>query len=237
MILHHATHSTCSQKVRLALEEKGLGWEGRLLNLRAFEQLEPGFLALNPAGLVPVLDDDGMTLTESRLISEYLEDAYPAMPLTPGTAAGRYRMRQWTRYVDEVITEAIKLPSFARNIAPALKALPRDDVLAQVARIPDPHIRWRWERAATTGISAQDMAPSVEQLIAMVARLDDALRDGPWLAGASLSLADLDIAPFVQRLHVIELFDHVQARPRVREWFDRLRSRPAYARAMPPMVA
>ena len=39
MKLHHATHSTCSQKVRLALEEKGLPWEGQLLDLRAFEQV------------------------------------------------------------------------------------------------------------------------------------------------------------------------------------------------------
>jgi glutathione S-transferase len=184
-----------------------------------------------------VLEDAGLTLTESRLISEYLEDAYPATPLTPSTAAGRYRMRQWTRYVDEVVTEAIKLPSFARNIAPTLQALPRDEVLAQVSRIPNPHIRWRWHRAATSGISAEDMAPSVRQLVEMVSRLDDGLRDGPWLAGDHISLADLDIAPFVQRLGVIDLFDHVQARPRVHDWFERLRARPAYARAMPPLQA
>ena len=47
--LWHSTHSTCSQKVRIALEEKGLAWTGHHLNLRKFDQLQPAFLALNPA--------------------------------------------------------------------------------------------------------------------------------------------------------------------------------------------
>ena len=57
--LYHSTHSTCSQKVRICLAEKGLAWTGHHLNLRRFDQLKPEFLALNPAGLVPVLVDGG----------------------------------------------------------------------------------------------------------------------------------------------------------------------------------
>lgn len=81
--LYHGTHSTCSQKVRICLAEKGLAWTGHHLKLRRFDQLKPEFLALNPAGLVPVLIDGGQVLTESRIINEYLEDAHPQPRLCP----------------------------------------------------------------------------------------------------------------------------------------------------------
>ena len=134
--LYHSTHSTCSQKVRICLAEKGLAWTGHHLNLRRFDQLKPEFLALNPAGLVPVLVDGGQALTESRIINEYLEDAYPQPRLCPEGAYARARMRLWTKYADEVATEAVKLPSFVKNIQPELQRMPREEALAAIERIP-----------------------------------------------------------------------------------------------------
>lgn len=232
--LYHSRHSTCSQKVRLCLEEKGLAWTGVHLNLRAFDHLQPDFLAINPAGLVPVLVDAEHVITESRIINEYLEDAYPQVPLVPTEPAARARMLLWTRYIDLVPSEAVKLPSFVKNIVPALQKMPPAEALAMIGKIPDAHIRQRWTKAATTGITADDLAPSIAQLKDMVARMDLALAEGPWLAGEQLSLADLDIAPFVQRLVRIDLFGEVEARPRVFDWYSRLSSRTAYQAAMPP---
>lgn len=232
--LYHSRHSTCSQKVRLCLEEKGLAWHGVHLSLRDFEHLRADFLAINPAGLVPVLLDGATKVTESRIINEYLEDAYPQVALIPPSPAARARMRWWTRYIELVPSEAVKLPSFVKNIVPALQQMREADALAMIARIPDPHIRQRWHKAATTGIAAAELAPSIAQLKDMVTRMDQALAEGPWLAGEQLSLADLDIAPFVQRLVRIDLFEEVAARPRVHDWYTRLSSRPAYQAAMPP---
>lgn len=232
--LYHSLHSTCSQKVRLCLAEKSLAWTGEHLSLRAFDHLQPKFLALNPAGLVPVLVDHGTMVTESRIINEYLEDVYPQPALVPATPAARARMRLWTRYIDLVPSEAVKLPSFVKNIVPALRAMSQADALLAIARIPDPYIRARWQQAATVGITAADIAPSLAQLVDMLERMDRALASGPWLAGDQLSLADLDIAPFVQRLVRIDLFHEVEARARVRDWYERISSRPAYRAAMPP---
>ncbi len=231
--LYHSTHSTCSQKVRLCLAEKGLPWQGHHLNLRRFDHLQPEFLALNPAGMVPVLIDQGRVLTESRLINEYLEDAYPQVGLTPGDLFERVRMREWTKYADEVPAEAVKLPSFVKNIQPELQALPRDVVLAKVEAIPDPLVRERWRKAACEGIAAEELRPSIERLKAMVERMDRALSQGPWLSGGCFSLADIDIAPFVQRLVRIDLFHLVEQKPRVADWYARISARPAYPLAMP----
>ncbi|MBL8381174.1 MAG: glutathione S-transferase family protein [Burkholderiales bacterium] len=231
--LWHSKHSTCSQKVRLVLEEKGLAWTGHHLNLRRFDHLLPAFLALNPAAMVPVLKDAGQVIVESRIINEYLEDAYPDVPLAPRDPFARVRMRLWTRYSDEVLTHAIKLPSFAKNIAPELARMDPAEVAAMVEKIPNPAVRARWQRAATAGINDQELALSIAQLADMAARMDAALAEGPWLAGETLSLADIDVVPYVQRLVRVELFHLVAARPRVADWYARISARPAYRKAMP----
>ncbi|MFN0164570.1 MAG: glutathione S-transferase family protein [Burkholderiales bacterium] len=232
--LWHSTHSTCSQKVRIALEEKGLAWTGHHLDLRNFDQLRPEFLALNPQAMVPVLRDRGQLIVESRIINEYLEDAYPEVPLAPRDPFARVRMRLWTRYSDEVLTHAIKLPSFARNIAPALARMDPAEAAALVERIPNPSVRARWKRAAGEGIGSAELAPSIAQLTEMTVRMERALAEGPWLAGEPFSMADIDVAPYVQRLVRVELFHLVEARPRVADWYARIAARPAYLKAMPP---
>jgi glutathione S-transferase len=231
--LYHSLHSTCSQKVRLCLEEKGLPWTGHHLNLRQFDQLRPEFLKLNPQALVPVLVDAGRVITESRIINEYLEEQYPETPLMPASAYERAQVRAWSQYVDSVPAEAVKLPSFVKNIQPELQKMGIDQALPMIEKIPNPHIQARWRRAATTGIAPQDLAPSHAQLKAMVERMDQALQGHKWLCGDTLTLADLDIAPFVQRLVRIDLFHWVEQHPRVLAWFHQIRSRPAYKRAMP----
>ncbi|OFZ98698.1 MAG: hypothetical protein A3H35_08090 [Betaproteobacteria bacterium RIFCSPLOWO2_02_FULL_62_17] len=240
--LYHSTHSTCSQKVRLCLAEKGIAWSGHHLNLRRFDQLKPEFLAINPAGMVPVLADGGFTanesrvftLSESRIINEYLEEAYPQVRLAPADVHARARMRLWTKFSDDVATDAVKLPSFVKNIQPELQRLAPEEVRAMVARIPDPKVRERWTRAVTAGISAADLQPAIDRLTGMVERMDKALAQGPWLAGDAYSLADIDIAPFVHRLNRVDLFYLVEARPRVKDWYARISSRPAFAAAIPP---
>ena len=234
LLLYHSTHSTCSQKVRLCLAEKGIAWTGRHLNLRAFDQLKPEFLAINPAGMVPVLVDGDFTLTESRVINEYLEEIHPQVRLAPADPKARARMRLWTKFSDDVATDAVKLPSFVKNIQPELQRMAPEAVRAMVAKIPDPKVRERWTNAVTKGISAADLQPSIERLNGMVERMDRSLAQGPWLAGNDYSLADIDIVPFVHRLIRCELFHLVEARPRVADWYARISSRPAFAQAIPP---
>ena len=85
--LYHANHSTCSQKVRLCLAEKGLDFEGHLINLATKEQLDPEYLKLNPNGVVPSLVHDGVVIMDSSVICEYLDEVFPenslARPIPP----------------------------------------------------------------------------------------------------------------------------------------------------------
>ncbi len=81
--LYDAVPSSNSDRVKIALNEKGLAYERVTLNLAKKEQKKPEFLQRNPYGKVPVIDDGGNVLFESCIINEYLDEKYPAPPLMP----------------------------------------------------------------------------------------------------------------------------------------------------------
>ena len=73
--MYQAPQSTCSQKVRITLAEKGLpemnkDWIEHDIDLGKFEQLEPDYLKINPNGVVPTFVHDGTILIESSAILE-----------------------------------------------------------------------------------------------------------------------------------------------------------------------
>ena len=79
--LYHNTMSSCAQKVRVALAEKGLEWKSHHLNLRIGDQQNPEYLELNPKGVFPTLIHGDLVIRESNVILEYLDDAFPDPPL------------------------------------------------------------------------------------------------------------------------------------------------------------
>ncbi len=81
--LYHDVPSSNSDRVKIALAEKRLKWEGVRVRLAQREQKQPEFLQLNPYGKIPVLVEDGHVLFESCIINEYLDEKYPDPLLMP----------------------------------------------------------------------------------------------------------------------------------------------------------
>lgn len=94
MRLHGYWRSSAAYRVRIALNLKGLMVEHAPVHLRDGAQSSPGHLALNPHGLVPVLEtDEGAVLTQSLAIVEWLDETHPEPPLLPADPLGRARVR------------------------------------------------------------------------------------------------------------------------------------------------
>ena len=93
MILHGYYRSSASFRVRIALNLKGIDHIDMPWHLRNGAQLSDAFRAINPAQLIPVLDDDGTLLTQSLAIIEYLDETHREPAFLPAGAADRAHVR------------------------------------------------------------------------------------------------------------------------------------------------
>src|SRR3954452_21919838 len=95
LVLYHAGLTQASVKVRFTLNEKELGYESHYPSIPEQDHLKPDYLAINPDGQVPTLIHDSQVITETTIINEYLDDAFPDPPLRPMAPVDRARMRRW----------------------------------------------------------------------------------------------------------------------------------------------
>jgi maleylpyruvate isomerase len=101
MKLYTYFRSSAAYRVRIALNLKGLQYDAIPVHLLrgGGEQLQEQYRSINPSGLVPAFQDDFITLTQSMAILEYLEDAYPQVPIMPKDATERARVRELAQII------------------------------------------------------------------------------------------------------------------------------------------
>lgn len=205
MILHDFTLSSASYRVRIALNLKGLEYETRSYQLRAGEHRAADYLALNPAGLVPALEVDGMVLTQSLAIIDWLDATYAEPPLVPSDPAERARI------LAMALTIACDIHPL--NNLRVLKYLKNQLGVEEAARN-----LW-YAEWVSSGFSAMET---------MVSRAPATAFAG----GDQPGLADVCIVPQVYnaRRFKVDLAPY----PRLIEIADRALSLPAFAAAAPP---
>ena len=231
--LYHGLPSTCSKKVRLVLYEKQLPFKSHLMDLRKFEQHAPDYLKLNPNGVVPTLVHDGRVVTESSVIMEYLEDAFPQAPLSPSDPYARARMRLWLKFSDDVAYQAVYAPTWMILNRNAMKDLSPGQREAVLSRIPQEDRRKRWAEVSTRGFSDDVLSAAVEKMRGCLARCEVALMESHWLAWDACTLADYAVLPFIDRIRNLRPeFFVTGAYPRLEDWYARLKDRPAFAKAL-----
>jgi glutathione S-transferase len=228
LTLYHADMSPCAQKVRLALAAKELAYEGHRLDLLNKQNLEPGYLAINPKGLVPALVDGDAVITESTIICEYLDDRFPDRPLRPADPALAARMRSWTKLVDEKVHPVSGVLWFGAVMRHVFLARPEAERLALLAKVPDPARRDRQARMIAQGLDAAEVVPALHTVLDLLAQVECALIDGSWLVGERLTLADLAVAPYVRQAELLLPAETLGGFARTRAWLAELKSTPAY---------
>jgi glutathione S-transferase len=212
MKLYSGPLSLFSRKVEIALGEKGLAFERAMVPFtqeRGYQPKHPDVLAANPKGQVPVLVDRDLTLFDSTLIFEYLEEAHPEPPLMPGGAAARAEVRMMELRADEVVFPHTRA-FFYRTDPPH----------------PDPAQGQRNEEAGARAEAA---------LRGHFAALEATLGRRDFLCGA-LSYADIAmfmVVLWTQRLKGPPL----EPFPSLAAWRARLGARPSFAQAAAEIAA
>jgi len=198
-ILYHLPLSPFSRKVRLALAEKRLPVELRVE--RVWERRDE-FLAMSPAAAVPVLaEPNGMVLAESAAICEYLDEAYPDMPLLGRTLAERAEVRRLVGWFDHKFHVEVTRNLLHERHMKRLLGQGNPDAAALRAGYANikPHLDYIGWLAETR----------------------------TWLAGNSLSLADLAAAAHLSTLDYIGDVDW-SMNEAAKVWYARIKSRPSF---------
>ncbi|WP_262270510.1 glutathione S-transferase family protein [Microvirga yunnanensis] len=212
MKLYSGPVSLFSRKVEIALHEKGLAFEQILVpftQTAGYSPKNPDVLAVNPKGQVPVLVDGDLSLYDSTVILEYLEDAHPDPALYPKSPAARARCRLFDVFGDEVMLAPLRF------------------LMHRTEPKPDDLERWHAKEA-----KAREAEPV---LAGHFAELDRALRSRDYLCGA---FSTADIAVFMpvfwtRRLGGPSLRGHEA----LAGWYARLGARPAFAKVVSEILA
>lgn len=233
LYLYHGTTSVCSIKARLALEEKGLAWEGELLDLQRGDQHRPEYAKLNPNEVVPTLAHDGRIVVESTLVIEYLDEAFPDPPLMPPDPYARAIARLWMKKIDDYLHASTSAVTFATANRKALLRKTPAEFEAHLAKVPDPAYRERQRLSVEQGLAAPHVAQAVRNFDKYIGEMEATLGGQPYLAGSAYSLAEAAATPYVNRAEMLGL-DRlwVDRRPHVADWLARVRARPSFERAI-----
>lgn len=200
--LHHFPMDPLSRQARLVLGEKKLSFTD--MPERYWEQ-RPEFTELNPSGMVPVLVDkqDGrrVVVSEIRALLEYLEEAYPDIPLMPKTSVDRAEVRRLLQWFDRKFDGEVNSLILHEKMEKRLFGLGGPDMGA---------------------IRAGNAA--LREHFTYIERL---LTERDWLAGRRFSLADLCAAAHIS---VIDYFGDPPWKdfPAAKTWYMAIKSRPAF---------
>lgn len=231
--LYSAPQSTCSQKVRVALAEKGLDFTEHRMKLFKNEQLHPEYLKLNPNGVVPTLIHDGDPIVDSSVIMEYIDEVFPDPPLSPGNAKDRASMRAWLRFFEEVPTVAVRYPSYNAAFVRHFVEMNEGDFKRLAASKP---LRdtFLGEMDKDKGFTEEKIKQAEQSVRKTVLRMESALKDRPFLLGERVTLADICVLPLLVRMEDLGYQRLWADLPGVQNWLERMRARPSYKKAFYP---
>jgi glutathione S-transferase len=197
--LYHLWLSPFSRKIRLVLKEKNLDFD--MVVERMWER-RPEFLALNPAGEVPVLiEPDGTTLADATAITEYLEEIYPERPLIGTTPMERAETRRLVAWFDVKFNREVTMN------------LVEEKIMKRFLGLGQPN-----SQAIRAG--CQNIKHHLDYIAYLMDRRS-------YLAGDSFGLADITAAAHlssVDYLGDVPWEQHAGAK----EWYARVKSRPSF---------
>jgi len=197
-LLYHLPIDPGSRTIRILLREKGLDFE--LKSEKVWERRE-GFLRLNPAGEVPVLQEaDGTTICGHPVIAEYLDEAYPEPPLIGATPLDRAETRRLIQWFGVKLAREATEPLVAEKVMKRFLGLGQPDSTA--IRAAHANLRYHLD---------------------YIGWLEERRR---WLGGETFSLADVAAAA---QLSVLDYLGDLpwEDFPRAKDWYAKVKSRPS----------
>ena len=229
--LYHYDHSTAAQKIRIALAEKQLEWQSHHLDTSVAkrEHFSAEYLKMNPRGIVPTLVHDGTVIRESQVILEYLDDAFPQLPLRPASASGKAAMRLWTKLIDEGLHVNSRVVGMCIVVRHAKTAAGPEVLKKYLEEMPEIVRKTNDRINIEKGLDSPLLPPAIRYFKTVFADMNATLATSPWLAGETFSLADISLGVYVTRLESFQMAPLWGDLHHLNAWHGRFIARPSYA--------
>ena len=231
-ILYHHGSSVCAAKVRFAMAEKGMEWEGVYIDILAGEQFTPEYQKINPKSVVPTLVHDDLVIPDSTVIVEYLDQIAPETSVHPKDPWERAQVRYWTKAVDEDLHPACGAMTFlCSHRHTVLRKLGKKGADKFLASTPDFSVTSDWksfkDNIVRQGFKAPGALEKVKLYDSYLHKMDKALIGNDWLVGDKFSIADIALTPYVNRLAMMSMRGMWEGGrlPNLERWFKAIEAR------------
>lgn len=227
--LWHGGLSSCSQRVRIVLAEKGLDWESHVVDMAAGEHARAAYQAINPKGLVPAMVDDGAVLIESIDIIDHLDRRAPEPPMRPADPAEAATMTAWLAKADAAQGD-LKLLSHEFLFQATHKRAPDNLATFLAGHRNEALAAFHREFHSEAGFPREKVAAAVARTDDGFRELDAALAGADWLVGGRLTLADVAWMPNVHRMALMDW--PFERYPNLSHWKERIEALPCYRQGL-----
>jgi glutathione S-transferase len=236
--LYTSEPNTFFLKPLIALAEKKAAFATRYFDAAALQQFDTSFPTDLESGLQleregPLLIDDGVLISSSFFMLEYISEALPGASLMPSNAYDAYRARAWGQFLGAQLGSIVPVLGCAKYLAPQLKAQDRAALDLKVAAIEPVERRVGWLAMLNGSHSVAYLASVRERASMPIARVETALGHAPWLAGSAFSIADIDAYAMLRVLPDLAP-DKVNstATPRIADYLVRIGARESVREAL-----
>tara|TARA_R110002012_G_scaffold156852_1_gene317892 strand:- start:2006 stop:2758 length:753 start_codon:yes stop_codon:yes gene_type:complete len=226
--LYHFGMSSCSQRVRFALEEKGVEWKSHAVNLHLMENATAEYQQIHPKGYVPAFVHNGKLILESVDIIAYIDEAFDGPELHPASETQKREMQKWV--------------DLSNSNQWCLKHLTYELIFKKLGHYRDPkEIDYylthqknpeliQFVKDFVAGFSNERVASNIQQAHDYMRVLNTQVLTTDYLVGAQFSLADIAAIVNVHRYKLCGL--EIEQYSALMNWYDAVAAREGFKRAV-----
>lgn len=235
MQLYHHAFSLNSQKVRLALEEKGMDYISHSLNPLTGKDLNPNFFRINPEGKIPVIKNGSRVILDTLSIVQFIDSLN--VPLGRDNV-DKEKLQEWMGRIDGWDPKLFTLSRIPWKIRKYFSRFKRRAAIAMMARNPD--LADKYHSKLREAYETEEMLKDREALEANQVQLENLLDAAEvqlgktdYLAGASFTMADVMLLPVLGWMELLRMDKKLlKSRPRLAAYWSKAKRRPSYHRAI-----
>ncbi|CAN0893327.1 Glutathione S-transferase TCHQD, partial [Linum grandiflorum] len=238
MQLYHHAFSIDSQKVRLALEEKGIDYTSNHVNPITARNLDASFFRMNPSARLPVFQNGSHIIFETIEIIQYIERIAFVSTGANDMLFSNREVVEWMKKIQKWNPKFFTLSHVPDKYRLRVSKFTRRVLIARMAESSDLAGAYHGKLKETYETEEKLKTPEVvkrstEHLVRLLDEVETKLGKTAYLAGEDFSLADVMLIPVLARLVLLNLEDeYIRTRPNMAQYWEVVKQRPSYRKVI-----